>query len=87
MLELYQHEACEDSGLVRQKLSDLGLSYVVHNPRKPGSLGGDVLNEQTYEQLLAVGGEDRLPLFVDHRLGEVCYDEHEVVAYLDAHYR
>ena len=87
MLELYQHEACADSGLVRGKLSELGLSYVVHNPRKPGSLGGDVLNRQTYDQMLAVGGEDWFPFFVDNRRGETIYGEDEITEYLDEHYR
>lgn len=87
MLELYQHEACDDSGLVRRALSDHGLSYVVHNPREPGSMGGDVRNRTTYDRMLAVGGEDRFPFLVDTRLGEAIYGEDEIMAYLDDHYR
>lgn len=87
MLELYQHEECDDSGLVRRKLSELGLSYVVHNPRKPGSMGGDVLNSQTYDQMLAVGGENKFPFMVDNRYGEAIYGEDEIMEYLDEHYR
>ena len=87
MLELYQHEACEDSGLVREKLSELGLSYVIHNPRKPGSMGADVLNQQTYDAMLTIGGEDWFPFMVDTRLGEAIYGEVEIMEYLEAHYR
>lgn len=87
MLELYQHEACDDSGLVRKKLSELGLSYVIHNPRKPGSMGGDVLNEQTYEGMLSIGGEDWFPFMVDNRRGEAIYGEDEIRVYLEDHYR
>lgn len=86
MLELYQHEACEDSGLVRRKLSELGFSYVIHNPRRPESLGGDVRNQQTYDQMLSVGGEDWFPFFVDNRRGVKIYGEDEIIAYLDEHY-
>lgn len=87
MIELYQHEACEDSGLVREKLSELGVSYVIHNPRKPGSLGGDTLNEGTYDQMLTVGGEDWFPFMVDNLRGERIYGEYEIMDYLDEHYR
>ncbi|MFB6270942.1 MAG: glutaredoxin domain-containing protein, partial [Halobacterium sp.] len=35
MLELYQSEGCPHCKKVREKLSELGVSYVIHNPRLP----------------------------------------------------
>ncbi|ADB62868.1 hypothetical protein Htur_4025 (plasmid) [Haloterrigena turkmenica DSM 5511] len=33
MLELYQAESCRYSKKVRKALTELGVSYVIHNPR------------------------------------------------------
>jgi glutaredoxin len=33
MLELYQAEGCGYSAKVREALTELGVSYVIHNPR------------------------------------------------------
>ena len=49
MLELYQAEGCTYSQKVRETLTDLGLSYVIHNPR---SARGEVRNDQTHDHLL-----------------------------------
>lgn len=87
MLELYQAEGCSYSEKVRNKLTDLGLSYVIHNPRLPGHEGGDVLNQQTHDELLAIGGEDQIPFLVDHTRGETLYESDAIVAYLENHYQ
>jgi glutathione S-transferase len=86
MLELYQAESCPHSQDVREKLTELGASYVVHNPRLPGDEGGDVLNEQTHGELSAVGGEDAIPFLVDTDRRETRYESEEIVAYLEEHY-
>jgi glutathione S-transferase len=83
MLELYQAEGCPYSETARERLSELGISYVVHNPR---SHDGETRNEQTHDQLLALGGEDQIPFLVDHDRGEMCYESEDIVAYLDEHY-
>ena len=44
MLELYQAEDCPFCTEVREKLLELGVSYVIHNPR---TAGGELRNEQT----------------------------------------
>jgi len=85
MLELYQSETCPHSETARTKLSELGCSYVVHNPRLPGEDGGDITNELTHEQLTA-GGDDQIPYLVDTDRGETMYDSDTIVAYLDEHY-
>lgn len=85
MLELYQAEDCPYSEKVRQELTELGVSYVAHNPRRPGD-DPEVLNEQTRDEMVAVGGEDQIPLLVDHRRGEARYDSEDIVEYLREHY-
>ncbi|WP_425498353.1 glutathione S-transferase N-terminal domain-containing protein [Halogeometricum salsisoli] len=86
MLELYQAESCPYSEKVRSTLTDLGVSYVVHNPRLPGDEGGDVLNEQTHEELTAIGGEDAIPFLLDREREEAVYDAEDIVDYLEEHY-
>ncbi|WP_129112964.1 glutathione S-transferase N-terminal domain-containing protein [Halegenticoccus tardaugens] len=83
MLELYQAEGCPYSENVREKLSELGVSYVAHNPR---THDGDVLNEGTHGELTALGGRDQIPYLVDHRREEAMYESDDIVAYLDEHY-
>ncbi|MFC3477483.1 glutathione S-transferase N-terminal domain-containing protein [Halobacterium litoreum] len=86
MLELYQSEGCPHSQTVRERLSELGVSYVAHNPRLPGSEGGDVTNELTHGELVDAGGDDQIPCLVDTDRGEVVYESEAIVDYLDEHY-
>lgn len=86
MLELYQAEGCPHSTEVREKLTDLGCSYVVHNPRLPGDEGGDVLNEQAHRALTNLGGEDSIPFLVDTEREEQLYESEDIVDYLEEHY-
>ncbi|NUB89542.1 glutathione S-transferase N-terminal domain-containing protein [Haloterrigena sp. SYSU A558-1] len=86
MLELYQAEGCPHSAEVRETLTDLGVSYVIHNPRRPGDEGGDTLNEQTLQAMEAIGGEDAIPFLVDTDRGETRYESDEIVDYLETHY-
>jgi glutathione S-transferase len=85
MLELYQSEGCPYSAKVREKLSELGVSYVAHNPRLPGGDGGDVTNEVTHDELTAAG-EDEIPYLVDTERGVRMYESDEIVDYLEEHY-
>ncbi|MDF9744610.1 glutathione S-transferase N-terminal domain-containing protein [Natrinema salsiterrestre] len=86
MLELYQAESCPHSADVRQKLTDLGVSYVIHNPRRPGHEGGDVRNDWTHEAMIDLGGEDAIPFLVDTDREESLYESDEIVDYLEEHY-
>lgn len=83
MLELYQAEGCPHSEQVREKLTALGLSYVVHNPRTPGD---EVCNEQTNAALEQLGGEAQIPYLVDSVREEALYESDEIVDYLEKHY-
>ncbi|QGX93948.1 glutaredoxin [Haloplanus rallus] len=85
MLELYQSEGCPHCAKVRAKLSELGVSYVAHNPRLPGDEGGDVANDVTYDELTA-GGEDQIPYLVDTERGVTMYESDDIVEYLEEHY-
>lgn len=83
MLELYQAEGCSYSRTVREMLTDLGVSYVVHNPR---TAAGETRNEQTHDQLLSLGGENQIPFLVDHQRGVTMYESDDIVDYLEDHY-
>lgn len=83
MLELYQAEGCQYSAKVRETLTDLGVSYVVHNPR---SAAGETRNEQTHDQLRTLGGEDQIPFLGNHQRGVTMYESDDVVAHLEEHY-
>jgi glutathione S-transferase len=79
MLELYQAEGCRYSAKVRETLTNLGVSYIVHNPR---SAAGETRNEQ----LRTLGGDDQLPFLIDHQRGVTIYESDDIVAYLQEHY-
>ncbi|ADB60936.1 conserved hypothetical protein [Haloterrigena turkmenica DSM 5511] len=86
MLELYRAEGCPYCAKGREKLTGLGVSYVVHNPRLPGDEGGDVLNERTYRELTELGGEDQIPYLVETEREEALYESDDIVEYLEEHY-
>ncbi|WP_246999373.1 glutathione S-transferase N-terminal domain-containing protein [Halosolutus gelatinilyticus] len=86
MLELYQAEGCPFCAKARQKLTELGVSYVAHNPRLPGEEGGDVLNEQTYREMTELGGQDQIPFLIDTDREEALYESDAIVDYLEEHY-
>lgn len=83
MLELYQAEDCPYSTKVREKLANLGISYVIHNPRYAN---GDVRNQQTYTELLSIGVEDQVPFLVDKDNKETLYESDAIIDYLEDHY-
>jgi len=83
MLELYQAEGCAYSANVRETLTDLGISYVIHNPR---SAAGQTRNEQTHNQRRTLGGEDQIPLLIDHQRGVRMDESDDIIAYLEEHY-
>ena len=83
MLELYQAEGCPHSESVREKLTELGLSYVAHNPRTPDD---EVCNEQTNGELVDLGGEAQIPFLVDANREEALYESDDIVDYLERHY-
>lgn len=83
MLELYQAEDCPFSTTVREKLAELGVSYVIHNPRYAD---GNVRNDQTYDDLLSIGGEDQVPFLVDSDHEKTLYESDAIIEHLERHY-
>ncbi len=83
MLELYQAEGCPYSEKVRERMTELGVSYVAHNPR---THGGDVRDEEAHERLLELGGEDQIPFLVDPERDVATYESDDIVEYVEEHY-
>lgn len=83
MLELYQAEGCGYSEKVRETLTDLGVSDVVHNPR---TAAGETRNVMTHEELVTMGGENQIPFLVDHHRGVKMYESDKIIDYLEQHY-
>lgn len=81
-LELYQSEGCPFCKKVRQCCTDNGISVVLHNPRKAG---GEVTNQEKYEELKG-HGKDQVPLLVDNERDVVMYESDDIVEYLKEHY-
>jgi glutathione S-transferase len=86
MLELYQFEGCPYCVKVREKLSELGISYVIHNPRLGKSDDHEVTNQQTYDELVEMGGLDQVPYLVDTERETSLYESDDIVEYLEEHY-
>lgn len=78
MLELYQFEECPYCKAVRTKLTDLGMSYIVHNvPRER--------EERT--ELETISGQKFVPVLVDPNTGKTIADDDEkAVQYLEDTY-
>jgi glutathione S-transferase len=83
MLELYQAEDCPYCQKVREKLMELGVSYVNHNPR---TAENDVRNQQVLDEMVSLGGKDQVPFLVDHQHGTQLYESDDIVEHLEEHY-
>lgn len=83
MFELYQAEGCGYSKTVREALTELGVSYVIHNPR---TASGETRNDQTHNELHTLGGQDQIPFFVDQQRGVTMYESDDIIDYLEEHY-
>ena len=79
MLELYQFEECSYCKAVRTKLTDMGLSYIIHNtPRE---------REERVE-LEKISGQKFVPVFIDPNTDTMISDDDEkVIQYLETTYR
>ncbi|MEB3236436.1 MAG: glutathione S-transferase N-terminal domain-containing protein [Candidatus Sericytochromatia bacterium] len=75
MMTLYQFESCPYCQMVRQRMSDLLLTYVCVNIPKDRS---------KRQQVLEVSGQPTVPVLVDG--DTVLSDEEDILRYLDAKY-
>ncbi|HLD20133.1 MAG TPA: glutaredoxin domain-containing protein [Patescibacteria group bacterium] len=78
ILELYQFEECPYCKQVRTALTDLGMTYMIHNvPR--------MLEER--DELEKVSGQRFVPVLVDPNTDTIIADDDEkAVEYLNEHY-
>ena len=78
LLEFYQFEECPYCKAVRTKLTDLGMSYIIHNvPR---------LREERIE-LQKMTGQKFVPVLVDPNTGVTIVDDDEkAIHYLEETY-
>lgn len=80
-LELYQFEQCPFCREVRLKMTELGLSFVAHNPRH---------NEKVMEEMLEIGGEDQVPFLVvrdgEGEVIETVYESDDIIEYLEGNF-
>ena len=68
MLELYQFEECPYCARVRAKLTDLGMSYIIHNvPR----------NREDRTELEKISGQKFVPVLVDKENDVIIADDDE----------
>lgn len=74
MLELYQFEECPYCKRVRIQMTDLGLSYIIHNvPRE----------REKRDELEKLTGQRFVPVLVDKENGVTIADDDErIVEYL-----
>lgn len=78
LLELYQFENCPWCRLVRERLTELDLDYIVRNCPKGDS--------PKRADLKVRGGKVQVPYLVDPNTGRSLYESRDIVAYLDATY-
>lgn len=75
MMTLYQYESCTYCKQVREKLSELEITYVnVNVPR----------DKSRRQEVIRVSGQPSVPVLVDG--DKVIYDEEKIVPYLEATY-
>jgi glutaredoxin len=78
MLELYQFEECPYCKAVRTKLTDLGMSYIIHNvPRE----------REARTEVEKISGQKFVPVLVDPNTDTIIADDDEkAIAYLEEKY-
>lgn len=78
MLELYQFEECPYCKALREKLTDLEMSYVIHNvPRE----------REKRTELEKISGQKFVPVLVDPNTGTmIADDEQKAIKYLEEKY-
>lgn len=80
-LELYRMEGCPYCAKVRKKMSNLGLTFIAHNPRG---------NDERMDELMDLGGKDQVPFLVvrdeDGEVVESMYESDDINEYLEENF-
>ena len=78
MLELYQFEECPYCRRVRAKLTDLGITYIIHNVPRDRALR---------DELEKVSGQRFVPVLVDKEHDVIIADDDEnIIQHLERTY-
>ncbi|MCG3117743.1 MAG: glutathione S-transferase N-terminal domain-containing protein [Candidatus Manganitrophus sp. SA1] len=79
MLELYQFEECPYCQIVRTRLTDLGIDYLIRNEPR---------DKQKRERLQRISDQKGVPTLVDPERGVVIPDDDEkIIRYLEEQYQ
>lgn len=79
MLELYQFEECPYCQIVRTRLTDLGIDYLIRNEPR---------DKQKRERLQRISGQKGVPTLVDPERGvTIPDDDQKIIRYLEEHYQ
>ena len=78
MLELYQFESCPYCKRVREKLEELGISYISH----PVSYH----NPEARERLKKLTDTTMVPYLVDNDKDRTMHESEDIIAYLEKNY-
>jgi glutaredoxin len=79
MLELYQWEGCPYCRRVREKLTELEMSYVIHN----------VPDKSKRQKVIELSGQSGVPTLVDPNTDPptvIGDDDEEIIKYLEKSY-
>ena len=78
MLELYQFEECPYCKAVRTKLTDLGITYIIHNtPRE----------REERDEVQKISGQKFVPVLVDPNTDTIISDDDDkAIEYLEKQY-
>ena len=78
MLELYQFEECPYCRRVRTKLTDLGMTYVIHNVSR---------DKGERDELQELTGQRGVPTLIDKEKNVAIVDDDEkIIEYLESNY-
>ena len=78
LLELYNLEGCPYCQMVKEKLWELGLSFVTHSVPK---------DKPDRKRVIEVSGQETVPVLVDPNTNTVLDDEEKAVKYLEENFK
>ena len=75
LLEVYQFEGCPFCKNVRQKMTDLGIDFIVRQ-----------VDKQERTKVKEISGQEGVPVLVDPNNDTVMPESDDIVEYLEKHY-
>lgn len=74
LLEFYHLEGCPYCEMVREKLWEKGLSFVIHSVKEKRT------------KVKEVSGQEKVPVLVDPNNGKVLDDEQKAIKYIEENF-